>query len=80
MTETTGAEFHFCSPHHPWEKGTVENTNGPIRKYLPKGTDFSLVADKRVGEVYDGINRRPRKRLGRRTSREAHCSEVLHLD
>lgn len=49
MTDATGAEFHFCSPRHPWEKGAVENTNGLIRKYFPKGTDFSLVADERIG-------------------------------
>ena len=79
VAEATGAEFYFCSPHHPWEKGTVENTNGLVREYFPRGTDFSLVGDDRVREVYDGINRRPRKRLGWRTPYEAHYSEVLHL-
>lgn len=79
VAEATGAEFYFCSPHHPWEKGTVENTNGLVREYFPKGTDFALVADDRVGEVYDRINRRPRKRLGWRTPWEVHYSEALHL-
>lgn len=75
----TGAEFYFCSPHHPWEKGTVENTNGLIREYFPKGTDFSAVTDEEVARVYDEINRRPRKRLGWRTPWEVHNSETLHL-
>ena len=79
VARETGAEFYFCSPHHPWEKGTVENTNGLIREYFPKGTDFALVTDDRAREVYDRINRRPRKRLGWRTPWEVHHSEVLRL-
>ena len=37
VKEATGAEFYFCAAHHPWEKGTVENTNGLLREYFPKG-------------------------------------------
>lgn len=79
VTEATGAEFYFCAAHHPWEKGCVENVNGLLREYFPKGTDFSLVSDAEVSEVYDRINRRPRKRLGWRTPYEVHYSEALHL-
>lgn len=79
VARETGVEFYFCSPHHPWEKGTVGNANGLIREYFPKGTDFASVTDDRVREVYDKLNRRPRKRLGWRTPWEAHCSEALHL-
>lgn len=75
----TGTPFYFCSPHHPWEKGAVENANGLIREYFPKGTDFSRVTDEEVREVYDRINRRPRKRLGWRTPYEVHYSKVLRL-
>lgn len=75
----TGAPFYFCAAHHPWEKGSVENANGLVREYFPKGTDFSAVADEEVREVYDAINRRPRKRLGWRTPYEVHYSKVLHL-
>ena len=79
VTREVGAEFYFCSPHHPWEKGTVENTNGLLREYFPKGTDFSLVTDGEVAEVYDAINHRPRKCLGWRTLWEVHYGQVLHL-
>lgn len=75
----TGATFYFCAAHHPWEKGSVENANGLVREYFPKGTDFSGVTDDEVREVYDRINRRPRKRLGWRTPYEVHYSTVLHL-
>lgn len=79
VTREAGAEFYFCAAHHPWEKGTVENTNGLVREYFPKGTDFSGVTDGEVEEVYDAINRRPRKRLGWRAPWEVYHGEALHL-
>ena len=79
VTSETGAEFYFCAAHHPWEKGTVENANGLIREYFPKGTDFSAVTGGEVEEVYDALNRRPRKRLGWRTPWEVFHGEALHL-
>ncbi len=66
VAEAIGAEFYFCSPHHPWEKGTVENTGGLIDKgALPRG--HRLRPHRRragVERACDGINRRPCKRLG----------------
>jgi IS30 family transposase len=60
----TGAEVYFADPHSPWQRGTNENTNGLLRFYFPKGTDFRAVTDERVREVVDLLNRRPRKCLG----------------
>lgn len=74
-----GVQFYFCEPHHPWEKGTNENTNGLIREFFPKGTDFSAVSEDEVQRVFSMINDRPRKVLGFRTAREAYLEEVLHL-
>lgn len=67
-----GVPFYFCQPHHPWQKPTVENTNGPIREFFPKGTDFSRVTDEEVQEVFEKINDRPRKVLGFRTANEVY--------
>ena len=75
----TGAVSYFALPRHPWQRGTNENTNGLLREYFPKETDFSGISDEEVERVYDAINRRPRKRLGFRTPYEVHYSEVLHL-
>ena len=72
-----GVPFHFCQPHHPWQKPTAENTNGPIREFFPKGTDFSRVTDEEVQEVFEKINDRPRKVLGFRTANEVY-REMLH--
>ncbi|WP_368206860.1 transposase, partial [Bifidobacterium pseudocatenulatum] len=73
------AVFYFALPHHPWQRGTNENTNGLVREYFPKGTDFDAAGDERVREVYDAISHRPRKRHGFRTPYEVHHSQTLHL-
>jgi IS30 family transposase len=64
-------------PHHPWQKPTVESTNGLIRELFPKGTDFARVTDEEVRHVFDMINDRPRKVLGYRTASEVY-REMLH--
>lgn len=79
VTADIDVQFYFALPHHPWQRGTNENTNGLLREYFPKGESLARVSEKRVQEVYDKLNRRPRKRLGYRTPYEVHCSETLRL-
>ena len=55
------ANRYFAHPYHSWERGLNENTNGLIRQYLPKGTDFNKLTDKQVLEIMDKLNNRPRK-------------------
>ncbi len=56
--------------NHSWERGANENTNGLIRQYIPKGTDFSEITDEFVSWVENKLNNRPRKRLGYLTPNE----------
>lgn len=72
-----GVQFYFCDPHHPWQKPTVENTNGLLREFFPKGTDFGKVTDEEVRHAVDLINDRPRKVLKYRTANEVY-REMLH--
>ncbi len=65
------ADFFLPTPHHSWERGLNEHTNGPPRQYLPKGTDLRQVTDARVKRVQDILNARPRKALGYLTPAEA---------
>ena len=58
------ASFYFAQPYHSWERGTNENTNGLIRQYFPKKTDFALLSKKEIKMVEQKINSRPRKSLG----------------
>jgi IS30 family transposase len=62
--------FYFCKPYHSWERGANENTNGLIRQYIPKGTDFSEVTNKLIKRIENILNNRPRKRLGYLTPNE----------
>ena len=62
--------FYFCKPYHSWERGANENTNGLIRQYIPKGTDFSEITDKEIRRIENILNNRPRKRLGYLTPNE----------
>jgi IS30 family transposase len=63
FTEETKIKVYFADPYSPWQRGTNENTNGLIRQYFPKGTDFKLVPKHLIQEVQDQLNDRPRKAL-----------------
>lgn len=79
VSAALGVEFYFALPHHPWQRGTNENTNGLLREYFPKGMPIDPVTPAEVQQVYDKLNHRPRKRLGYRTPHEAFYSIVLQL-
>jgi IS30 family transposase len=65
---------YFCQPYHSWEKGTVENTNGLIRRFLPKGTSFDTIAPEQIDRIQLWLNHRPRKCLDFKTPAEAYES------
>lgn len=65
-----GADIYFAHPYASWERGINENTNGLIRQYFPKDTDFNLVSDEEIQYVMDRLNNRPRKTLGCRSPNE----------
>lgn len=68
--EILEADAYFAHPYHSWERGLNENTNGLIRQYFPKGTNFSKVTEAEVAEVESKLNRRPRKCLDYLTPNE----------
>lgn len=61
---------YFCHPYHSWEKGTIENTNGRIRRFIPKGADLSKYSAAEVQVVEDWLNHTPRKCLNYQTPYE----------
>lgn len=67
-----GIKIYFNHPYSSWERGTNENTNGLIRQYYPKGTDFRKVTKKQIKELQDRLNSRPRKCLGYMTPQEVY--------
>jgi IS30 family transposase len=68
----TGTTFYFATPHHSWERGTNENTNGLIRQYLPKRTSMAKVTQTDCDAIAYKLNSRPRKRLGYKTPEECY--------
>lgn len=56
-------ETYFAFPYHSWERGLNENTNGLIRQYFPKGTDFNRISHQQIAKVQHELNNRPRKTL-----------------
>jgi IS30 family transposase len=57
------AQVFFAKPYHAWERGLNEHTNGLVRQYFPKGTDFAAVSDEEIAIVEKKLNNRPRKVL-----------------
>ena len=75
IEEQTGVCFYFANPHHSWERGTNENTNGLIRQYLPKGMNMDVVTQQDCSLIADALNHRPRKRLQFRNPKECFDEE-----
>jgi IS30 family transposase len=76
VNQTLGMRSYFCAPMHSWEKGTVENAAGLVRRRLPKKTDFAKVSVAELEKVERWLNSLPRKCLGYRTATEAFRRSV----
>lgn len=72
-----GAQTWFCDPQSPWQKGTVENTNGRVRKWLSSEVDPLTVTDAELVEICGQLNATPRKCLGYRTPAEVFRKKLL---
>jgi IS30 family transposase len=80
IAATLAVDFYFAHPYAAWERGTNENTNGLVRQYFPKGSDFTSVTQDHVEAVVAKLNHRPRKVLGYRTPHEVfYATETVAL-
>lgn len=79
VNKKLGTKSYFCEPYHSWEKGTVENTIGLIRRFLPKKTDFATISDREIKRIEYWLNNRPRKVLNYSTPAEAFRNEIVAL-
>lgn len=69
-------QVYFADPHSPWMRGTNENTNGLVRDFFPKGTDFSKVTTRQIRRVQHMLNERPRETLNWSTPKDAFANEL----
>jgi len=79
ITQNTGMKIYFAHPYSSWERGTNENTNGLIRRYLPKGTDFNKIDEKQLQIIQEKLNNRPRKIIGYKTPKEMMVFELKYV-
>lgn len=76
VNKKLGTASYFCAPMHSWEKGSIENVNGLVRRHLPKKTDFDLVSEIQVRKIECWLNALPRKCLGFKTPTEVLLGSV----
>ena len=79
INEQLNTDSYFCNPYHSWEKGSVENTIGLIRRFLPKKTDFAKITHSRIKEIEFILNNRPRKCLNFKTPAEVFLEQTVAL-
>ena len=70
ISQNIGCGFYFARPYHSCDRALNENTNGLIRRYLPKGTNFDIISEAEIKHIQDCLNNRPRKVLKYRTPNE----------
>lgn len=76
ITKQIGTRCYFAQPYSSWQRGTNENTNGLVRWYIPKGTDFKELSNSVVQVIVETLNDRPRKCLDYLTPKEAFEQEL----
>ena len=76
LQESLGMTAYFCQPSAPWQKGSVENSNGRIRRFLPSDTDIAQVPRAELEQLVDRLNRTPRKCLAYRTPGEVLAEQI----
>ena len=79
ISEALTADVYFAHPYSSWERGLNENTNGLLRQYLPKATDFKKVTSNQVQEAVNKLNSRPRKDLNFKTPEELMNAHMAAL-
>jgi transposase, IS30 family len=76
LAKGCGIDSYFCDPHSPWQKGSIENTNGRLRRFLPGELDLATLTPARLHEIERQMNNTPRKCLGFRTPHEAFAAAL----
>jgi transposase, IS30 family len=79
VTEATGVSVYFADPYASYQRGSNENSNGLLRRYLPKRKNIDKLAQEELDEIAADLNNRPRKRLGFMTPAEAYQLEINNI-
>ena len=79
IADTLQLNFYFAHPYAAWERGTNENTNGLLRQYFPKKSDFKTISNKKIERIISKLNFRPRKTLRFKTPFEVFYNTSVAL-
>jgi IS30 family transposase len=80
VTKTIGTKVYFAKPYASWQRGSNENLNGILRRYLPRTTDLDTLTPKELNKIVNHINNRPRKILNYQTPREVFDKQINRLN
>jgi len=76
LEDQLGINAYFCDPHSPWQRGLIENTNGILRRDMPRKTDINSYSPRDIDEITWAVNSTPRKCLGFKTPAEAFLQNL----
>ena len=76
LEDRIGIQTYFCDPHSPWQRGSIENTNGLLRRDMPRKTHISNYSDRDIADLTWAVNSTPRKCLGFKTPAEAFLENI----
>ena len=79
LVDKLGIQTFFCDPHSPWQKGTIENAIGRLRRFLPRNTNITTIDDDFLNACIAAYNNTPRKCLGFKTPAEVLLAQLLHF-
>jgi len=79
LVDQLGIQTFFCDPHCPWQKGTIENAIGRLRRFLPRNTNITSFDDHDLNACIAAYNNTPRKCLGFQTPAEVLLAQLLHF-
>jgi IS30 family transposase len=79
LVDQLGIQTFFCDPHSPWQKGTIENAIGRLRRFLPRTTDITAIDTHMLNACIAAYNNTPRKCLGFQTPAEVLLAQLLHF-
>ena len=79
VTAALGARVYFADPYSSWQRGLNENTNGLLRQWWPKDTDFKQISQLEVANALADLNDRPRKKLNYKTPADLMAENMVAL-
>lgn len=77
LEKSLECSIYFADPHSPWQRGQNENTNGLLRQYFPKGSDFSKLTSEQIRQAVSSLNNRPRKKYQFKTPHELLKPKII---